>query len=53
MNEKLPVAVGVPEILPVVSARVRPVGSEPPEIDHFMGVVPEASRSMDRERFKW
>ena len=41
---KMPVAVGVPEILPDAS-RVRPSGSEPSVMLHVIGVAPIAVRS--------
>ena len=36
------ISVGVPEITPVVSFKIRPVGSVPLAIDHVIGVVPVA-----------
>ena len=38
----VPAVVGVPEIIPVVSFRLRPAGSVRLEIDHVIGVVPVA-----------
>jgi hypothetical protein len=38
----VPVAVGVPEITPVVVFKLKPVGSLPPEIDQVIGFVPVA-----------
>jgi hypothetical protein len=41
----VPLAVGVPEITPVLAARVRPVGRVPAVIDHvYPGVPPLAAR---------
>ena len=37
---KVPIAVGVPEITPVVSLKLKPVGSLPLDIDQVIGVVP-------------
>jgi len=34
VTAKLPLAVGVPERIPVVGARLSPAGRLPPEIDH-------------------
>ena len=38
-----PVAVGVPVIAPVVSFKIRPVGSAPFVTAHVIGVVPVAA----------
>ena len=38
----VPVAVGVPVIAPVDAFKLRPVGSEPPDIDQVIGVEPVA-----------
>ena len=37
---KLPFAVGVPEMRPVVAARLRPAGRLPEVIDQLYGAVP-------------
>ena len=39
----VPVAVGVPDITPVVPFKFSPVGSVPLEIDQVIGVVPVAA----------
>ena len=39
----VPVAVGVPDIAPVVSVKFRPIGSVPLSIDQVIGVVPVAA----------
>jgi hypothetical protein len=39
-NEKLPLAVGVPETRPVEGARLSPAGRAPEEIDQVYGEVP-------------
>ena len=46
LTEKLnvPVAVGVPEIVPVDVLIFKPVGSLPLAIDHVIGAVPVAAR---------
>jgi len=46
LTEKLnvPIVVGVPEISPVVSFKLRPAGSVRLEIDQVMGVEPIAAR---------
>ena len=41
-NLNVPAAVGVPEITPVVSFKLRPAGSLPLEIDQVIGVDPVA-----------
>ena len=38
----VPIAVGMPVIVPVVSFKTKPVGSVPLAIDHVIGVVPVA-----------
>jgi len=38
----VPIAVGVPEITPAVSFKLKPVGMAPLSIDHVIGVVPVA-----------
>lgn len=40
---KLPLAVGVPEIIPVLAARLRPAGRLPELIDQERGDVPPAA----------
>jgi hypothetical protein len=42
VNLDVPIAVGVPDITPVVSFKLRPAGSVPPDIDQVIGVVPVA-----------
>ena len=42
----VPVAVGVPEMVPVVDASVSPAGKLPERIDHAYGVVPPAAASI-------
>ena len=46
LTEKVnvPIVVGVPEITPVVSFKIRPAGSVRLEIDQVRGVVPVAAR---------
>lgn len=41
---KVPLAVGVPEIRPVLVARLRPAGRLPEVIDQVYGVVPPVAR---------
>ena len=41
---KVPLAVGVPEIRPVLAARLRPAGRLPEVIDQAYGVVPPVAR---------
>lgn len=41
---KVPLAAGVPEIRPVLAARLRPAGRLPEVIDHVYGVVPPVAR---------
>jgi hypothetical protein len=41
---KVPLAVGVPEIRPVLAARLRPAGRLPALIDQVYGVVPPVAR---------
>jgi hypothetical protein len=43
---KLPLAVGVPEIRPVLAARLRPAGRLPELIDQERGDVPPAAMSV-------
>ena len=38
----VPIAVGIPVIAPLVSFKIRPVGSAPFDIDQVIGVVPVA-----------
>ena len=38
----VPIAVGVPDITPVVPFKLKPVGRPPPFIDQDIGVVPVA-----------
>ena len=38
----VPITVGMPVIVPVVSFRLKPVGSVPLDIDQVIGVVPVA-----------
>jgi hypothetical protein len=42
---KLPAAVGVPEIRPVLAASATPAGNLPDEIDHVYGAVPSVAVS--------
>jgi hypothetical protein len=42
---KVPLAVGVPEIRPVLEAMVRPAGRLPEVIDHLYGEVPPVAAS--------
>jgi hypothetical protein len=42
---EVPVAVGVPEMVPVVAARVRPAGRLPELIDHVYDGVPPVADS--------
>jgi len=41
---KVPLAVGVPEIRPVLAVRLRPAGRLPEVIDHVYGIVPPVAR---------
>jgi hypothetical protein len=41
---KVPLAVGVPDIRPVLAARLRPEGRLPEVIDQVYGVVPPVAR---------
>jgi hypothetical protein len=41
---KVPLAEGVPEIRPVLAARLSPAGRLPEVIDHVYGVVPPVAR---------
>jgi len=44
----VPLAVGVPEITPVIAASVRPAGRLPAEIDHvYAGVPPLACSAVE------
>jgi len=43
VKENVPIAVGVPEITPVPSFRLKPAGRVPVAIDHVIGVVPVAA----------
>jgi len=45
-NEKLPLAVGFPETVPVDAARVSPAGRLPVEIDHVYAPVPPVACSV-------
>lgn len=40
LTVKLPLAVGMPETMPVVAPRVSPAGKPPPVIDQVNGAVP-------------
>ena len=42
MKLKTPVAVGLPEIMPVAAPKLRPVGRAPADTVHEMGTVPVA-----------
>lgn len=42
---EVPVAVGVPEMVPVVAARVKPAGRLPELIDHEYNGVPPVAES--------
>ena len=42
-NVNVPIVVGVPEITPVVSFKIRPAGSVRLDIDHVIGVDPVAA----------
>lgn len=46
VNEVLPVAVGIPLITPVLPSRVSPAGSEPAEMLHVYGAVPDVAASV-------
>ena len=43
---EVPVAVGVPEMTPVLAASVSPAGSAPLAIDHVYGGVPPVAASV-------
>jgi hypothetical protein len=45
-KEKLPLAVGVPETIPVDAARLSPAGRLPEEIDHVYPAVPPVACSV-------
>jgi len=45
--EDVPDCVGVPAMSPVDAVSARPVGSEPPAIDHLYGVWPPVAASVD------
>ena len=42
VNMDVPIIVGIPVIAPVLSFKLKPVGSVPLEIDQVIGVVPAA-----------
>jgi hypothetical protein len=42
VNLDVPIAVGVPDITPVVAFKLKPAGSVPLDIAHAIGVVPVA-----------
>jgi hypothetical protein len=44
-KEKLPLAVGFPEMIPVDGARLSPAGRLPEVIDHVNGAVPPVACS--------
>jgi hypothetical protein len=44
--EKLPLAVGVPEIMPVVAERLSPAGRLPEPVDQLYGAVPPVAVSV-------
>ena len=41
---KVPLALGVPKIRPVLAARLRPAGRVPEVIDHVYGVIPPVAK---------